>query len=452
MVLVNDTTSSRRPRMASISAALRHVNRNLSDLLPEQVIRAAAEAAGHRWRQRKLGPVQTVLLLVLQLLSGNGSLAEARALAGYSVCVAALAKARQRLPLELLARVNAWLLQQCALGVVAADPSAPPRVLLVDAANYYAPDAPELRRRYRRPRQKTRRGDYPQLRTLCVFDLHSGMLLAQHEFASDRHESPQLRHVLDRLDLRGGEVIVFDCGFVSYANLCLLLERGVQVVARLPSKLRARRGTRRTRLARLGRRDALVRWLRPERRPPGCPLTAGRWRALPPHLELRQLTVGVAPQPRARCRSVSVITTLLDPRAHPAGRIADWYRRRWEVETDLRHLKATLRLEFLRTRSVANVRRELWLRAIAYNLVRLAMLRAAESRGGGGGGGGVDPQRVSFADACRWLRLAQASGVPLARLLINPRRTRRPRPRKLKYRGKNYRLLTTRLAPQTRVA
>ena len=180
--------------MATLSAALARVNENLERLLPQQAILDAARAVGHRWRRRKLGPAETVVLLVLQLLRGNASLAEARGLAGGAVSVAALGRARQRLPLELLNRVSAWLVEQFVCTVVANDAVSPPaRVVLVDAANYYTPDTPQLRGHYRRPRQKRRRGDYPQLRTLCAFDCRSGLMLAQHDFASDRHESPQLR-------------------------------------------------------------------------------------------------------------------------------------------------------------------------------------------------------------------------------------------------------------------
>lgn len=436
--------------MATVGRALACVNRNLQELLPPGVIVAAAEAVGHRWRQRKLGPAQSLLLFVAQLLACNGSLAHARALAGYTVSVAALAQARQRLPVALLARVATWLVEQFACAVVAVDVvSAPVRVLLIDAANYYTPDTPQLRKRYRRPRQQqARRGrDYPQLRTLCVFDLHSGLMLAQHDFAADRSESPQLRRLLDRLGLRGGDVVIVDRGFVSYANLCLLAARGVHVVARLARNLRARRGSRRTRVARLGKGDALVCWRKPSRgrgRHAATPLRL--WRQLPERLPLRQVVISPAATKGSRCRTITLITTLLDPAAHPASQLAAWYRRRWEVETDLRHLKATLKFEFLRTRSVTNVRRELLLRQIAYNLVRGVMLQASERRRD------VEPQRVSFADACRWLLLPGSCAVPLVRLLINPARRRRARPRKLKYRGKNYRILTSRVAPQRRVA
>jgi len=431
--------------MATLARARHAVKSNVTQFLPEHVIRDAATAVGHRYRERKLGPVQTVLTLVLQLLSANVSLAHARAAAGggYAFTPSALCQARARLPLALLARVLAWLVEQARATPV--DAAGGPRVLLVDAFNCYTPDEPRLRRKYRRPRQqRSRRGaDYPQVRTLGVFDLHTGLLLAQHHFPADRHESPQLRHVL-RVVARPGDVIVFDRGFVSYANLCLLREAGVHVVARLARGLSARRGTRRTRARRLGKQDALLRWAKPHHRPRGCPLGARQWAALPDELRLRQVTTSVK---TGRCRRVTLVTDLSDPATHPAALVAQWYRRRWEVETDLRHLKQTMKLEFLRSRTPGNVERELLLRAIAYNLVRLAMLRAAHLRGMP-----TEPGRISFADACRWLTQSRTARVSLLALLVNPARARSTRPRKIKYRGKNYRMLTASPAPQRRVA
>jgi len=111
--------------MATVARATHRVKSNVTRFLPERVIREAADAVGHEYRDRKLGPVRTVLLLVLQLLSANASLAHARALGGYAFSVSALCEARARLPLALLRRVLDWLVTQVA--------AAPPRVLLVDA-------------------------------------------------------------------------------------------------------------------------------------------------------------------------------------------------------------------------------------------------------------------------------------------------------------------------------
>lgn len=54
------------------------------------------------------------------------------------------------------------------------------------------------------------------------------------------------------------------------------------------------------------------------------------------------------------------------------------YAKRWEVETDLRHLKHTLGMDVLRTKSLDGIHKELAMFAIVYNLVRLAMLEAAQ--------------------------------------------------------------------------
>jgi hypothetical protein len=71
--------------------------------------------------------------------------------------------------------------------------------------------------------------------------------------------------------------------------------------------------------------------------------------------------------------------------------------------------------------------------ALVYNLVRLVMLTAARQQK-------VDPDRISFIDALRWLRTAQpGEDVPV--LIVNPRR-KRVEPRVKKRRPKPFPLMT----------
>ena len=121
-----------------------------------------------------------------------------------------------------------------------------------------------------------------------MFDLATGLLIAQHEFASDRHESPQLQHVLEAA--RPGDILIFDRGFVSFANLALLEKKQIAVIARLPKPLRARRKSNRLIRRRLGKQDHQVVWKKPRVAPKGYDAkTLGPWEDLPQSITLRQV-------------------------------------------------------------------------------------------------------------------------------------------------------------------
>jgi hypothetical protein len=420
--------------MADLARAIRHVNLVVHRLLPaERILQLCAES-GHRFRRRTLGPVETVLLCVTMILRANVSLATMRIGAGCVFDASSLCRARMRLPLKLLEALSVWVIA----AVVRADV---PRLLLVDACNYYLPDTRSLRRRYRHPRQKSQAGrssDYPQMRVLGLFELHTGMLIAQYDFASDRHESCMLRHLLK--DVCPGDTLIFDRGFVSFANFCLLRSHGVHVVARLSSNLKAgeRGRTRaRRRFVNPGRRGSgSVVWDKPARR--SDRIAQAAWRRLDPELYLRQVSVKVR-HGRSRGRLL-LITDLTDVSAKT---LAHWYQRRWEIETNFRHLKTTLNQEFFTSRSVEGVKRELLLRMIAHNLVRRVMHNAARRQG-------VPCRRISFSQATQLLLHGDESQS--RNLIPMPVRPRTSRPRRLKYRGRNYPILNTRPRPQRRIA
>jgi len=75
----------------------------------------------------------------------------------------------------------------------------------------------------------------------------------------------------------------------------------------------------------------------------------------------------------------TLLTSLTDSERYPASEIAALYHERWELELAFDELKThTLeREETLRSRTPARVYQEVWGLAIGYNLVRLAMARAA---------------------------------------------------------------------------
>ncbi len=80
-----------------------------------------------------------------------------------------------------------------------------------------------------------------------------------------------------------------------------------------------------------------------------------------------------------RVRQATVITTLLDAQAYPAQEILLAYLRRWRLEMCLDDLKTSLRLESLRSRSLAMAQKEPATRLIAHNMIRCTMAEAASA-------------------------------------------------------------------------
>ena len=81
--------------------------------------------------------------------------------------------------------------------------------------------------------------------------------------------------------------------------------------------------------------------------------------------------------PGGRTDRITVITTLLDPKRYPARDIAALFRRRWEIETDLRHVTTTMHMDVLRCKTPAMARKEIWTHLLAYNFIRTLMAEAA---------------------------------------------------------------------------
>jgi IS4 transposase len=90
-----------------------------------------------------------------------------------------------------------------------------------------------------------------------------------------------------------------------------------------------------------------------------------------------------------RTKRVTLVTARLEPRKYSARELAELYGARRPLETNLKHLKQTMGMDVLRSKSPDGVLKDLWVSLIVYNQVRLFMLDAAERRG-------VPPDRLSF--------------------------------------------------------
>ena len=109
---------------------------------------------------------------------------------------------------------------------------------------------------------------------------------------------------------------------------------------------------------------------------------------------------------------------------YPKEAIAALYDMRWRVETRFSELKTTLKMRKIKARSEEGVRKELAAYCLVYNMVR-AITAAAGLRQK------VEPERIGFIDALRWLLWATA-GDPIPDLVVNPLRKGRHEPRVIK--------------------
>ncbi len=89
---------------------------------------------------------------------------------------------------------------------------------------------------------------------------------------------------------------------------------------------------------------------------------------------------------------MTLVTTLLEAAAYPAKELAKVYGRRRKIETNLRHLKQTMKMDVPRCETVAGVLKELSVFALVYNVVRAVMAEASHRQQ-------VAVERIRFADA-----------------------------------------------------
>jgi hypothetical protein len=277
---------------------------------------------------------------------------------------------------------------------------------------------------------------------LALFGLATGMLLRSATAPLRTHDMARCAAI--SRDLRPGDLVLGDRGFCSYAHLAILIGRGLHAAFRVHQKRivdftpgRARRGAKgpaglpRSRwVLAQGAADQVVVWSKPKRGPSW--MTAEEFAALPAEVAVRELRYRVD-APGYRVRRITLATTLLDADAYPASELAELYYRRWQVELNLRHIKIGMKMDVLRCETVEGVLKELAVFALAYNLVRSATSESARLRG-------LEPDRVGFLDAVRWLIGIEEAAVTI--LALNPSRRGRVEPRVVKRRPKQYMRMT----------
>lgn len=435
--------------VGTVTEALRHINAELATLLDAPLLFALCREVGYQWRARLLDPVTTVHLFILPILHGNTACSHLPHLVGQRFTAAAFCQARTRLPLVVWQQLLRRTAAVCEQTTHHEGRWRGHRTFLVDGSSFSMPDTPDLQEYFGQPSGQRPGCGFPVAHLLALFHAGTGFLLEVLAAPWDTHDMAEVAtlHTM----LRPEDVLVGDRAFCSFAQLALLRQQGLHAVFRVhqrqivdftpsrphttPKPSAAQKGLPRSHwLRQLGVTDQLVEWVKPVRPPVHPPpwLTPVLFAALPALLCVRELRYRVA-QAGFRTQTVTLVTTLLEVDLYPADALAELYHMRWQVETNLRHLKQTMGLDVLHCQRLIGVLKELTVFALVYNLVRVVMLEAAKRQG-------VALERISFIDALRWLSTARP-GESLPPLVVNPHRPDRVEPRAVKRRPKPYPLL-----------
>lgn len=351
-------------------------------------------------RERLYPPTVTLSMFMKQALDEDGSCQKAvngwaaqrasEGLSPKSIRTGGYCKARQRLPVEMvqaLTRAVGHLLSTQARtawrwhGRV---------VKLVDGSTISLPDTEENQACFAQPSTQAPGVGFPMARIVGVICLASGAVLDAALGAFEGKGAGELG-VFRRLGaaFSCGDVMLADALYCNYFLIATLQAAGVDALfeqhgARITD---FRRGQK------LGERDHLVCWRKPKNRPEW--MSREEYDAFPEQITVREVKVN----------GQILATTMLDHHQVAKGELSELYAQRWNVELDLRNLKATLGLAVLSCHSPQMNEKEFWVHLLAYNLIRLLMAQAALQAG-------VHPRQISFKHTVQiWMQWS-SRGLP----------------------------------------
>ena len=225
---------------------------------------------------------------------------------------------------------------------------------------------------------------YPALRVMALAETGTrGLLGATVGSVSERDEVRLARRLLPLLG--PGMLVLLDRAFDAAAFLAAVDATGAALLARAKST----------------RKPLVLQHL-----PDGSCLSR-----LDGGLAVRIIEAGVAMTGADGSRvadSYRLVTTLTDHRRYPADALVRLYHERWEIESAYLALRHTL-LDgrVLRSGDRPGVEQELWALLTLYQLLRMAMVTAVETRPG------TNPDRASFTTALEAAReeLTTARGI-----------------------------------------
>jgi hypothetical protein len=252
------------------------------------------------------------------------------------------------------------------------------RAFILDGTTITLPPTPELQKAF--PPATNQHGDtvWPVALLLVAHELQSGCALPPEigaMYGANNTSEARLSEVLVRR-LPAGSIVLADSASGIFSVAYATIQAGHEVLFRLT---KSRFKPLRRRAALVAEEDGYKTW-----RLRWTP--SGRDRQSHPEFPKdAAVDVWLHEVPLDNGETLYLVTTLpVD--AQQAG---EFYRRRYDLEHDIRDVKVTLKTECIRAKSVSMVKKELLTSIVAYNLVVQFRRQAAALAG-------VAPRRLSF--------------------------------------------------------
>ncbi len=332
--------------------------------LPKALIEAWCRECNHKWRERILGPVVTLLCcLRKQLAPGTSArdiedwvasfleVDDADQRDGHDFC-----DSRSRLPEVIFQRACAHVASVASEG--AALTLGGFRVLIVDGTTHRAPRTKPNIEEFGRGSSGQGLSVLPIVRLVSLICAGCGAVATQVMGAYRDSELKLFYSMLSDLPKAG--LFIGDSGFNSFLTLWQVQQYGCHAVCM------ADPNRRRDRVRQLGYRDELHCWRRPSKYISAFPELVDK----APKEMLVRLIKRTVRRRGYQPWILEICTTLLDPQKYKADELVALYLRRWNAELDYRGLKQYLNLRRLTAKTPEIVQKEILSGILAYNIVR----------------------------------------------------------------------------------
>lgn len=365
---MNTNTTSiekRRKKLKEKREELESTQMNaVRDLLPNDTIENICSGANYNHRRRLITPVVTVFHMIGAALSRERSFQSAWHMMGETGHSGVLTRARSRLPLDVWEGIDAWTVQEMEQNYGKENTWRSHRLLGIDGTGISMAGNEELLNHFGKGKGRYRDSACPLGRVEFVFNLKT-MGLISHKMAPwIISENALFRDM--QYKLKKGDIIVGDrrsSGSSLYAEYKL---EGLEFITRAHQSLKV---DKLKVLERYSKDDTIVElkldWKHRKKN-----------KKLPMAITVRFIRIHC--KIRGIKRSFWVVTSLLDKRQYPAQEIKDIYKKRWKLEGLIHEIKIWLGAEALRSKTVEGIYKELYARAVAYNLVHWLLLNGAK--------------------------------------------------------------------------